>query len=160
MTYNDEDDGYDEDNDVDYDVDYDVFNVQSGWAHNSVQAGAIHGDVNFYGDGVEEREYFSALPWGFSVAIYAVLFMVSTAYALAIDSMDLSFWDWTKLVVSTLLLIPVFAATEYRLHGIEFLALRLLGTVLIVALAVSQGLKVTVVRGLVALLARWLVWRF
>ena len=136
-------------------------NLHSGWSTNSVQAGDIHCDVNFHASAAgSEREYFAALPWGFTVAIYAVLFVVVCGYAFAIGSLDMSFWDWVKLVLSSLLLVPVFVATDFRVHGDDFLALRVLGTLVIIGLAIGEGAKVLAIKDLVALVGHWLIWQF
>ncbi|HEY4453770.1 MAG TPA: hypothetical protein VGN81_05605 [Pseudonocardiaceae bacterium] len=87
---------YDDEDDED-ETGYGTHNVHSGWSTNSIQARDIHGDVNFHAPATEpEYEYFTALPWGFTVAIYAVLFVVVSGYTFAIGSLDLSFWDWVK----------------------------------------------------------------
>ncbi|KAA9156966.1 hypothetical protein FPZ12_026490 [Amycolatopsis acidicola] len=67
---------------------------------------------------------------------------------------------WVRLILSTFLVVPVFLATEYRLHGDEFLGLRALGAVVVIALAASEGPGINALAGVVDLLARWLVWRF
>jgi hypothetical protein len=132
-------------------------NVYSGWSTNSVQARDIHGDINFH---ASERDYITALPWGFTVAIYAALFIVVSGYAFAVGSLDLSFWNWVKLVLSTVVLVPVFIATDFRLHGDEFLALRVLCSLVIVGLAIGEGPKIATTKGIVTLVGRWLIWQF
>ncbi|MFB9903632.1 hypothetical protein [Allokutzneria oryzae] len=147
---------YDDEDDPDYE-DARTHNDFSGYAQNSVQARDIHGDVNFHSG---EREYFTALPWGFSVAAYAVLFLVASAYVHVVVTFDLVVRDWVKLVISTVIVLPVFLATEYRLHGAEFAALRFLVAVIVVALAIHQGAEMQSISGIVGLFSEWLVWRF
>ena len=152
---------YDEDEDDDEDdgdfEDHSTYNVQSGWTENSVQTRDVYGDINFHGD---DREYFTALHWGFSVAIYVVLFLVAAGYALAVTYVTVSFWDWVKLLLSTALLFPVLVATEYRLHGVEFGPFRVLLSIVIVVLGVTQSGHVGPFAGICDVIADWLVWRF
>ena len=136
--------------------DDEMHNVHSGWSYNSVQARDIHGDVIFNSN---EPEYFAALPWSFTIAIYAAAFVIAGAYGHALV-VDLGFWDWVKLTITLVIVVRVFMATEYRLHGADFAALRLLITVLVVILGVRYGDVWPITAGLASLLSSWITWSF
>ena len=149
---------------MDYDDEYDpysadeqTYNTHFGSPFNSVQARDIHGDVVFHHN---EPTYFTALPWGFSVAAYAALFILAGAYGDVFANIDLGFWDCVKVLLSTALVVPIFLATEYRLHGIEFVGVRLLAVILTATLGAHYGRDWELTADLSKLLSSWLIWRF
>lgn len=98
--------------------------------------------------------------FGFTAAIYVLLFVVASAITYTIAAVDLAFWDWVKLMVSTMIFVTVFIKTEYRLQGAAFYAFRRLCAVLVIALAINQGANWPGIANLVNLLSDWLIWRF
>lgn len=130
----------------------------SGSSHNSVQARDVQGDINFHvGD---RTETWPGMHFGFTAAVYGLLFVVASAVTHTITAVDLGFWDWVKLVASTIIFVVVFIKTEYRLQGAAFYAFRRLCAVLVIALAVNQGANWPGIADLVNLLSDWLIWRF
>lgn len=130
-------------------------NEHSGATEYAVQARDIHGGIN-----LRTTERLSQRPWGFTAAAYGALFLVASAYTHTITAVDLSVWEWVKLTVSAVVLIPVFVTTEYRLRGVEFAPLRCLSAIVVIALAINQGAEQALISGPVGLLSNWLVWRF
>lgn len=137
------------------DVDDRTHNEHSGATHHSLQARDIHGGITVNSAEPEAR---TTLPWSYTGAAYAALFAVTSAYSHTVGSMDLSAWDWLKLMLSTALLIPVFLTTEYRLQGTRFVPLRALSALVLIALATNQG--PALLPGLAPLLGNWLIWHF
>lgn len=150
--------------DYDYDDDdVEVSNHMSGYAETSFQAGAVHGNIHsgdVHNYAYDESQMVVYFKWPVIAALAAGLFVVSTAYARVILDFDLTAWDWTKLALSTVLVVPVFFATEATFHADVLMSLRYLIIVVVIAVAFNQGRDVELIRGLSELFGNWLIWRF
>ncbi|QFZ22928.1 hypothetical protein [Saccharothrix syringae] len=136
-----------------------TYNDASGWSHNSIQARNIYDGVHYYAPDTGDGPIVYFRP-GAIVVLVGVLYIIASAYAHAILNLDLTVWEWAKLAVSSLLVIPVFYATERTFHLDVFVALRLFITLAIIVLAFLHGTDWALTQGLASFIGDWLVWRF
>ncbi|GAA1288262.1 hypothetical protein [Saccharothrix xinjiangensis] len=148
---------YDDDDDDAHDGD--SYNDHSGWTYNSVQARNIYGGIHHHSadSSVDAGVYFYP---GIIAALAAALFLVASSYAQIFLNLDLAIWEWFKLAGSSLLVIPVFYATERGFHGDVFSPLRLFLAVVIIVAAFVYGTDWPPTRGFAEFIGNWLVWRF
>lgn len=150
--------------DEDEDFEDAVFNDLSGTAENSFQAGVVNGDVYFPSgsdDDSDDSSFVTGTVYsGAGIAFFVALFIVAAAYSQVFDVLHPGFWDWVKLVASSIALVVVFFVTEAAIFNRLFGGLRFFLSILVLLLGLFEGGHVEPVRKLGLAIGKWVIWRF
>ena len=139
------------------------FNDFSGTAEDIVQARDIHGNVSFtshtYGPS-DHGMVVGTVFRGAGLVYFFALFVFATTYAGLLLDANLGFWDWVKLVISSIVLVGVFIRTEWAIFDDLFASLRRLLMLVVVVLGFAEGARLEFLKDLTTVLGQWLTWHF
>ncbi|WP_406692309.1 hypothetical protein REH65_10680 [Saccharopolyspora sp. ID03-671] len=156
--------------DDDDEIDEYYYNDFSGQAEYVVQAGPLNGGVelndvdishhsHYYDRDYDTFEY--SIMRGAGFLFFLALFIAGSTYAALFAELDLAFFDWVKLAISSGILTVVFVTSEHWIFdNPSFGFLRFFVSVILIILGYNYGENLQALQELNSIISGWLVWKF